>query len=236
MFNHINGNLYHYAGNNPVRYVDPDGREAKEYIKYTVHTLGANPFSVWLAQKGIFPNETFGFSFDANTGVYHTTFDCWQGGFGGNIGYNDGYDVIFDLATNMESKRFDFSSGGKDYTLWAWKGDYLNLGAGCELGIYEKADGRPGTLGHFKVNKELAMDTQASLSLNGKVIGSFSGRHWWATIFKPSVQRANPNDLTAEFSVNFGNNRQMYYDFKNKWENDQKWSFNDESNTAKLEF
>ena len=26
MFNHINSNLYHYGGNNPVRYVDPDGR------------------------------------------------------------------------------------------------------------------------------------------------------------------------------------------------------------------
>ena len=26
IFNHINSNLYHYAGNNPVKYVDPDGR------------------------------------------------------------------------------------------------------------------------------------------------------------------------------------------------------------------
>ena len=27
IFNHINGNLYHYAVNNPVKYVDPNGRE-----------------------------------------------------------------------------------------------------------------------------------------------------------------------------------------------------------------
>ncbi|WP_340138458.1 hypothetical protein [Treponema zioleckii] len=37
VFNHINLNCYHYAGNNPVRYVDPTGEElaeaAKEVIK-----------------------------------------------------------------------------------------------------------------------------------------------------------------------------------------------------------
>ena len=26
LFNHVNHNLYHYAGNNPVKYTDPDGR------------------------------------------------------------------------------------------------------------------------------------------------------------------------------------------------------------------
>ena len=29
VFNHINGNLYHYSTNNPVKYTDPDGETAK---------------------------------------------------------------------------------------------------------------------------------------------------------------------------------------------------------------
>lgn len=67
-------------------------------------------------------------------GIYHADFDCWQQYFG----FTDLYDVVFDCSTSMKYGKFDFdidNDGYTDYVLWAWKGDYLNLGAGAELGF-----------------------------------------------------------------------------------------------------
>ena len=92
IYNTVNLNVYHYAGigqrsdselqaNNPVKYVDPYGRDIEDIKRGTrglMRYLSANPIATWAAQNGFFPNESVGFSFDRNTGLYHATFDYPQ--------------------------------------------------------------------------------------------------------------------------------------------------------------
>ena len=40
VFNPVNFNLYHYGGNNPVRYVDPNGRTTRDDYAYQLRTQG----------------------------------------------------------------------------------------------------------------------------------------------------------------------------------------------------
>ena len=59
-------------------------------------------------------------------------------------GYNDGYDTIFRTFTsnNMEALKIPYKakySGDdeeKEHIIWMWRGDYLNIGTGGEIGIY----------------------------------------------------------------------------------------------------
>lgn len=71
-------------------------------------------------------------------GVYHARQE-WSLQSFEYSGYNDFYDTVFHYATSMNKAKFQFSDDdGNDYNLWAWKGDYLNLGAGAEMGIYKR--------------------------------------------------------------------------------------------------
>ena len=51
MFNQINGNLYHDAANNPVKYTDPDGRiiDIIWDIGFTLYDIGS---AIYKSTKG----------------------------------------------------------------------------------------------------------------------------------------------------------------------------------------
>ena len=65
-------------------------------------------------------------------GIYHADFDYWQQYFGNKDIYDKVAGIFTSFISNNEGK---FTHNGKAFILWAWKGDYLNLGADAELAI-----------------------------------------------------------------------------------------------------
>lgn len=167
------------------------------------------------------------FSFSRDDGIYHAKQDCWQKPFG----YNDFYDYMFKGLTSAPDKppKYKFSVNGTSYTLWLWKGDYYNLGAGAESGIY-RGDG---------FHKEAADDTNLYMKLNlydkdGNVIFVYDPgqSNWWTTGFNPDVQDANQEDLIAYGSIDFSVNPEMWDAFYAKYSEQVGWCFDEERQVA----
>ena len=76
-----------------------------------------NPNNAKLTQSGKLDSLFYlaGFVRDIHD-HYHTRQDCWQ-----QIGgYNDLYDDVFHIATDMYKDKFDFTYENEDYIFWAW--------------------------------------------------------------------------------------------------------------------
>jgi hypothetical protein len=247
-------NLYAYCGNNPVRFIDPSGCvEVEDITRTLARWLIGNPINNWVTKNGWFKDlfRAAGFvrTKDLNgTYIYHATPDCFQ-----QIGgYNDFYDTVFYYATSMDKAKFQFSSGSQEYMFWAWKGDYLNLGAGAELGIYSNKSGIIGAVdvtspldSHWFVDTSLAMHMTLTLQYKGKTIISWDPKKdkkyawdkvWWVTGFNPYYTEVDAKDLTAIYTVTF-NTQTMYNDFKKSLDPDEKrWVFDDKKYIATFTF
>ena len=186
--------------------------------------------------------------------------------FVGLIGANDGYDNVFDSAirasgNTMDKKKsvefeVDFDGDGetdKTYMFWSWKGDYMNLGAGAETGIYEYYSDT-----HWLTATDKATDMELTLYHNGEKLYSYSpygdenlwnkGAQWWITGFDARTQNVKAEDLEAITIIDFSemeNGEIMYEAFKDatvstreKGETDETagWSFSDETYTATLDW
>ena len=236
-------NLYTYCVNNPVRYSDSTGNAIEDATRWLVRKILAFSSFVQATQDGEYSNLFYlgGFVRDTS-GIYHARQDAIQQIFG----YDDFYDTVFYYATDMESDNFKFTYGNRDYIFWAWKGDYLNLGAGAELGIYSNQSGVGGHgsitcpfSDHWLVDTNLAMKMTLTLNdTNGNQLFSYnpSEKQWWITGFNPYYQDVNASDLIATYTITF-DDIEMFMAFYRAWYGvDDRWSFDFDTYTAKLVF
>jgi len=146
-------------------------------------------------------------------GIYHIKQDWWQSW--GPMGYNVGYDNVFYSAINANGNsigvyRMEFTlENGETFTVWSWKGDYMNLGAGTETGIYQAT----GDGFHYTSATDYACDMSLSLSYQGEKLFDYSpygdsalwqnGAQWWVDGFDSNTQNVQAVNLTSSTTINF---------------------------------
>jgi hypothetical protein len=150
-------------------------------------------------------------------------FSTWQKTFG----YNDLFDTIFKYGTNgnMRDEKFYFEDSNCDqYIFWIWRGDYLNLGSGAEMGIYHKLID-PSLDFCESANFELPMTLNLYNYYNANNIDNIfcwapDNKQWWITGFNPDFMDVDVTKMAMIGKVEFTDpynqeeRENMYYSLK----------------------
>ena len=234
----IGDNIYTYCENNPINRSDREGTFFKEIynkLKKAVRkiTHGVNNILVKMhvdtAKIGSIALQMK----KDKQGVYHASYNCWQQ----LAGYNDFYDMAFDLGTSMKRNKcaFTCSANKKGYVFWGWKGDYINLGAGAELGFYRRSK---GIFEHYVVDKHFTFKMSMKLYYKNKCIINYhpSNLQWWLTGFNPKYLNVNASKLRVKFVVHFDNHKNIFRSFYRRYRNNRSWKFNYKKYRGVLKF
>lgn len=132
--------------------------------------------------------------------------------------------------TSMDKRRYEFSVGKSDYVLWAWKGDYINLGAGAEMGIYKRKKIFGFETDHWESQPERAMSMTLRLDYtNGDNIFSYEPKddQWWINGFNAQEHTVQAVDVTMSVTVDFSNQQDLWKSFEKKYNNKNypEWEF-----------
>ncbi len=164
------------------------------------------------------------FKSDEKNIAVHSQVKTWQA-IGG---YNNIYDSIFEFGTNgnMRKVRFDFTYNNEKYAIWTWRGDYLNLGSGAEIGIYQNPHD------FFGVIQWDVADFRLPMTLN---LYNYYGKNqienifcwapiekqWWITGFNPNIKPVAKN-MVSLGSIDFKGREGMFEALKKYIEKDEK--------------
>ena len=162
------------------------------------------------------------FKADTSGEMVHSQMRTWQA-IGG---YSNLYDNVFETFTdkNMSKQKFVFTDGKMDYVLWVWRGDYLNLGAGAEMGIYKRSaemtksiqqSEKLSSLDQYFTDYDLSMpmslylydytqNQDKTIEINNLISWEPETDQWWITGFNPStVGKADVKKQVMIGSVDF---------------------------------
>lgn len=190
---HINKikNVEKWATDYSNDYYQPVKPEAElKFLWHFIPYIENNFSEVVLSSISALASDVLDFRYDENHIALHSDVIQWQA-IGGD---NDFYDLIFNEATSMSRIKLDFNYGDYNYVVWAWKGNYLSLGAGFEVGFYKQDKILQGIDKFTGLEQWMAADTlPMSLSLYKKSGGEYDSYYhwfpdmeqWWITGFVP---------------------------------------------------
>lgn len=139
--------------------------------------------------------------------------EMWQS----KVGYTPIYDFFFSVGGPIFRQMYEFENEIYDsnlspwmpdkeyYVVWIWKGDYWNLGAGAEIGIYTTKCPVYGHNVFYSVDENLTLDVDMKIDYEGETISHIQQNNWWVCSFTPEVQLPNIDCLDVSLKVKFNN-------------------------------
>ncbi len=200
-------------------YYKPEKPEAKvKFLFHIIPYLENNFLEVLLSSVSAISSDVLDFRYDEKHIALHSDTTQWQA-IGG---YNDFYDYIFNKATSMKRLKLAFCSDGQDYVVWAWKGNYLALGAGSEVGFYTKNNAIEEFTGleHWMVDKEFPMTLSLYQNhVNGLYNWYPNLNQWWITGFVPNIYdySVTADELIQVSSIDFSSSPNMLKSMKEEY-------------------
>ena len=137
-----------------------------------------------------------GFEYDEKQGIYYSSVNPWQKGFG--------FNVIYDMSAPLagmyyDTERIYFNYDNKDWMIQIWKGQY-GITAGAEIGVYNKTD---KIMQYDCASEDEYLEMSFDFYNQDEYVFSRGPeKHWWLTgfkIFNAGVPILIDLDITIKF-------------------------------------
>jgi hypothetical protein len=131
----------------------------------------------WLYGTGDAGLIGIGYDYNVREYMLRSAPGTWQR----SLGFNRLFDLLSPLLLIfLDTQRFPFSYGGREWMVQIWKGYYL-ASNGAEIGLYERD---PGSLFHWNASDTM-MDVTMRVYQGDRLFFEFGPqRTWWASAFK----------------------------------------------------